>query len=226
MSGDWFCKVGDQEQGPLTFDELKAKAAAGVIRSDTPVRKGKHPWSRADRFAFLQLALSQTNNLIANSESDADQSIAIPSLPLPDVAPAMETQARNTPSDNATVADPMAHSDLQSCNAQPNKHSTIRWLGNWPVFFITGSATTLLKPEAELQIADGKCPCCGQAMKLKYMLLVSMARKPALNSRGMFSEPAMHLLIRPCPFKRMSVAMIVFRPRSQHMRLEFLLALP
>ena len=58
------------------------------------------------------------------------------------------------------------------------------------------------------------------------LVLVSPARKPALNSRGMFSEPAMHLLIRPCPFKRMSVAMIVFRPRSQHVGLDFLLASP
>src|SRR5271156_4145078 len=56
--------------------------------------------------------------------------------------------------------------------------------------------------------------------------LVSPARKLALNSRGMFCKPAMHLLIHPSPFKRMSIALIVFRPRSQHMRLEFLLAGP
>ena len=55
---------------------------------------------------------------------------------------------------------------------------------------------------------------------------MSLARKPALNSRGMFSEPATHLLIRPGPFKGVGVPMVVFRPRSQDMRLELLLALP
>src|SRR5699024_7337462 len=42
--------------------------------------------------------------------------------------------------------------------------------------------------------------------------LVSPARKPALNSRGMFSEPGTHLLIGPGPFKGMGVPMVVFRP--------------
>jgi hypothetical protein len=57
-------------------------------------------------------------------------------------------------------------------------------------------------------------------------LLVSLARKLALNSRGMFSEPATHLLVGPCPFNRVGVPMVVFRPRSRNMRLEFLLTLP
>ena len=57
-------------------------------------------------------------------------------------------------------------------------------------------------------------------------LLVSPARKPALNSGGMFSEPTTHLLVGPCPFNGVGVPMVVFRPRSQDMRLEFLLALP
>ena len=56
--------------------------------------------------------------------------------------------------------------------------------------------------------------------------LVSLARKLALNSRGMFSEPATHLLIRPGPFNGMGVPMVVFRPRGQDMSLEFLLTLP
>jgi len=56
--------------------------------------------------------------------------------------------------------------------------------------------------------------------------LVSLARKRALNSRGMFSEPATHLLVGPCPFNGVGVPMVVFRPRSQNMRLEFLLTLP
>src|SRR3954471_16138758 len=57
-------------------------------------------------------------------------------------------------------------------------------------------------------------------------MLVSPARKSALNSQGVFSEPGTHLLIRPGPFKGMGVPMVVFRPRSQDMRLELLLTLP
>src|SRR6266542_1561297 len=56
--------------------------------------------------------------------------------------------------------------------------------------------------------------------------LVSTARKPALNSQGMFSEPGTHLLIRPGPFKGMGVPMVIFWPRSQDMCLELLLTLP
>src|SRR5882757_1789003 len=42
----------------------------------------------------------------------------------------------------------------------------------------------------------------------------------------MFSEPGTHFLIGPGPFKGMGVPMVVFRPRSQDMRFEFLLTLP
>src|SRR3954447_235890 len=58
------------------------------------------------------------------------------------------------------------------------------------------------------------------------MALVSPARKPALNSLGMFSEPGTHLLIGPGPLEGMSVPMVVFGPRSQDMRLELLLTRP
>jgi hypothetical protein len=42
--------------------------------------------------------------------------------------------------------------------------------------------------------------------------LVSLARKLALNSRGMFSEPLPHLVVRPRPLEWVGIAMIVFRP--------------
>src|SRR5450756_2613579 len=61
---------------------------------------------------------------------------------------------------------------------------------------------------------------------LRAVTLVSSARKPALNSPGMFSEPGTHLLIGPGPFKGMGVPVVVFGPRSQDMRLEFLPTLP
>src|SRR5262245_50771176 len=56
--------------------------------------------------------------------------------------------------------------------------------------------------------------------------LVSPARKPALNSPGMFREPGTHPLIGPGPFKRMGVPMVIFWPRSQDVRLELVLTLP
>src|SRR5262245_3459764 len=56
--------------------------------------------------------------------------------------------------------------------------------------------------------------------------LVSLARKPALNSRGVLCEPLTHLLIGPGPFKGVGIAVVVFGPGSQHMGLELLLALP
>src|SRR5271157_619244 len=42
----------------------------------------------------------------------------------------------------------------------------------------------------------------------------------------MLCEPLPHLLTRPCPLKGVGVSMVVFRPRSQDMRLEFLPTLP
>src|ERR1035438_10901338 len=42
----------------------------------------------------------------------------------------------------------------------------------------------------------------------------------------MFGKPLTHLLIRPSPLKGVGIAMVVFWPRSQHMGLEFFLALP
>jgi len=56
--------------------------------------------------------------------------------------------------------------------------------------------------------------------------LVSLARKPALNSGGMFCEPLTHLLIGPSPFKGVGVAVVVFGPGSQNMGLKLYLALP
>ena len=56
--------------------------------------------------------------------------------------------------------------------------------------------------------------------------LVSLASIPALNSRSMLGKPLTHLLVGPGPFKGVGVAMIVFGPRSQHVGLEFLLAVP
>src|SRR5262249_59984509 len=56
--------------------------------------------------------------------------------------------------------------------------------------------------------------------------LVSLARKLALNSRGVLREPLTHLLIGPSPFKGVGIAVVVFGPGSQDMGLELLLALP
>src|SRR5262249_53011587 len=62
--------------------------------------------------------------------------------------------------------------------------------------------------------------------KVMAATLVFLARKLALNSRGMFSEPATHLMVGPCPFNGVGVPMVAFRPRSRNMRLEFLLTRP
>src|SRR5215204_5401587 len=39
-------------------------------------------------------------------------------------------------------------------------------------------------------------------------------------------EPLTHLLIRPSPFKGVGISVVVFRPGSQHVSLELVLALP
>src|SRR6266545_2918247 len=59
-----------------------------------------------------------------------------------------------------------------------------------------------------------------------YLRLVSLARKHALNSGGMFREPLTHLLIGPSPITGVGIAVVVFGPGSQHMSLELFLALP
>ncbi len=37
---NWFFKIGDGVDGPITYTELRQKAAAEEIGADTPVRKG------------------------------------------------------------------------------------------------------------------------------------------------------------------------------------------
>lgn len=68
----------------------------------------------------------------------------------------------------------------------------------------------------------GEEKAAGLAARRLAADLVSPARKLALNSQGMFSEPGTHLLIGPGPLEGMSVPMVVFWPRSQDMRLELL----
>ena len=58
------------------------------------------------------------------------------------------------------------------------------------------------------------------------MELVSPATIHALNCSCMFTEPLPHPLVGPRPLEWMSVAMIIFRPRGQDVRLELLLAFP
>src|SRR5882724_4283652 len=57
-------------------------------------------------------------------------------------------------------------------------------------------------------------------------ILVSPARKPALKSGCMFGEPLTHLVVGPGPLEGMGIAMVVLRPGSHDVGLEFLLALP
>src|SRR4051812_24482834 len=93
-------------------------------------------------------------------------------------------------------------------------------MGNWTVGVRTANSPSERCPNrsgGSLELIDGRT---------NWRALVSPARKPALNSQGMFSEPGTHLLIRPGPFKGMGVPMVVFWPRSQDMRLELLLTLP
>ena len=40
MAAEWFLKVGNQVHGPMSAAELRQKAAAGLIGSETPIRKG------------------------------------------------------------------------------------------------------------------------------------------------------------------------------------------
>src|SRR5262249_2705397 len=47
--------------------------------------------------------------------------------------------------------------------------------------------------------------------------LVVPLRSPATNSPGVFSEPPAHLVVGPSPVEGVSVPLIVFRPRGQHM---------
>ena len=56
----------------------------------------------------------------------------------------------------------------------------------------------------------------------KFEKLVSLAISNARNSTSMFGKPSAHLLIRPRPFKGMSVAFVVLRPRGGNMGDEFL----
>src|SRR4051812_9157416 len=93
-------------------------------------------------------------------------------------------------------------------------------MGNWTVGVRTANSPSERCPNrsgGSLELIDGRT---------NWRALVSPARKPALNSQGMFSEPGTHLLISPGPFKGMGVPMVVFWPRSQDMRLELLLTLP
>src|SRR5208283_1675178 len=55
--------------------------------------------------------------------------------------------------------------------------------------------------------------------------LVSPAISNARNSSSIFCKPSAHLLIRPSPFNRMGIVLVVLRPRGGNMGDE-LLAIP
>jgi GYF domain 2 len=58
---DWFVRSGGQESGPFTVDELKARATSGAISPEDQIRKGRHSWSKASSFFFLQEAFAGNN---------------------------------------------------------------------------------------------------------------------------------------------------------------------
>ena len=55
----WFYQSADRECGPVSPDELRAKALAGEIGPDTPVRREGRPWARAASMHFLAAALEE-----------------------------------------------------------------------------------------------------------------------------------------------------------------------
>ena len=58
---DWFVRSCGEEVGPFTIEELKAKAAAGVIGPEDLVRNHQCPWTPAKQWAFLTARLQSTS---------------------------------------------------------------------------------------------------------------------------------------------------------------------
>jgi GYF domain 2 len=50
---NWYYQVGDQVHGPMSFLDVREKAAAGEIEPGTLIRSGNEEWRRADHVYFL-----------------------------------------------------------------------------------------------------------------------------------------------------------------------------
>src|SRR5262249_54312463 len=85
-------------------------------------------------------------------------------------------------------------------------------------------ATAMLDVEGN-GAGDG-CSCHTDDQRHNSTALVSLARSNARNSGSMLGKPPPHLAIRPCPFKRMGIPLIVLRPRSGHVFHEVVLGWP
>lgn len=53
MGGDWYCRVGQHEFGPLTLDQLRQCLATGQLVGASPVRCGHGPWLLASQVPQL-----------------------------------------------------------------------------------------------------------------------------------------------------------------------------
>ena len=69
MAAEWFVRSADQEQGPISTQQLRQRAAAGEISADTPVRRGEDgKWMPAGR----------VKGLLSDSAAAAGDSVAAP----------------------------------------------------------------------------------------------------------------------------------------------------
>jgi GYF domain 2 len=50
---NWYYQVGDQVHGPMSFLDVREKAAAGELEPGTLIRRGNEEWRRADHVYFL-----------------------------------------------------------------------------------------------------------------------------------------------------------------------------
>ncbi len=87
-NNSWFYVVGDRAVGPVTVEQLLAASLAGVVRPETPVRRGDWPgWHQAAQVPDLQA------NFGADPHSPAEQQAAPCIVPVSTSAPAYPSAA-------------------------------------------------------------------------------------------------------------------------------------
>jgi Restriction endonuclease/GYF domain 2 len=82
---DWFVRSQGQDSGPFTVDELKAKAAAGVLAPEDFVRKGHEEWDYTRHYPFLVTLLPKS---LAQTDPLPPETLPSP-LVMPAPAPAV-----------------------------------------------------------------------------------------------------------------------------------------
>ena len=142
-SDDWFCRVADQELGPLSFDKLLEFAEHERLSADDQVKLGRNgKWRRAGSIGRLMAALpyqATEQTIIHAPKQTSDRAPVSPTAPRSAVVAVPAPQPVATPNSEATyrvafeqatakvVESMLAQTDAAYQAAEEQARSQIAW---------------------------------------------------------------------------------------------------